>query len=225
MELTQAEYDALSREEKNADVIYLITDSPDNYLDEVFGDFASVEYTSTASKAYAVGDYLVYNSRFYKVTSSIAQGGTIAVGTNVVKTTVGDELDAIVDNLTANDVSYRNSTSGLSATNVQSALDEVVSDTQSKLIYQATDYNPEISSIGAESGTLVTIPITTPSGYQLLGNCYVGALWVAGIMASFDGDYTTSTSPRVYLFNPTGVARNTASLRVKVYSLFEKVGQ
>lgn len=92
VELTQAQYDALSDEAKMLDVIYLITDSPDNYLDEVFGDFASVEYTDTASKAYAVGNYLVYDSKFYKVTSAIAQGDTIVPDTNVVKTTVGEEV-------------------------------------------------------------------------------------------------------------------------------------
>lgn len=92
VELTQAQYDALSEEAKMLDVIYLITDSPDNYLDEVFGDFATVEYTGTASKAYAVGDYLVYDSKFYKVTSAIALGGTITPNTNVTQTTVGDEI-------------------------------------------------------------------------------------------------------------------------------------
>lgn len=92
VELTQAQYDALSDEAKMLDVIYLITDSPDNYLDEVFGDFATVEYTDTASKAYAIGDYLVYDSKFYKVTSAIAQGDTIIPDTNVVKTTVGEAV-------------------------------------------------------------------------------------------------------------------------------------
>lgn len=92
IELTQAQYDALSEEEKMDDIIYLIKDSPDNYLDEVFGDFASVEYTNTASKAYSVGDYLIYDSKFYRVTSAIALGGTITPNTNVVQTTVGDEI-------------------------------------------------------------------------------------------------------------------------------------
>lgn len=92
VEITQAQYDALSDEAKMLDVIYLITDSPDNYLDEVFGDFATVEYTDAASKAYAVGDYLVYDSKFYKVTSAISQGDTIVPDTNVVKTTVGEEF-------------------------------------------------------------------------------------------------------------------------------------
>lgn len=104
-ELTQAQYDSLTEEEKMDDVIYLIQDSPDNYLDEVFGDFASVEYTNTASKAYAIGDYLVYNNKFYKVTSAIAQGGTITVGTNVVQTNVGDELDDLNSNKADKNVS------------------------------------------------------------------------------------------------------------------------
>lgn len=97
VELTQAQYDALPEEDKMADIIYLITDAPDNRadLDEVFGDFATVEYTSTASKAYAVGDYLVYDNMFYLVTDDIAQGDTIVPGTNVVKTTVGDEIKSI----------------------------------------------------------------------------------------------------------------------------------
>lgn len=119
VEITQAQYDALSDEAKMLDVIYLITDSPDNYLDEVFGDFATVEYTDTASKAYAVGDYLVYDSKFYRVTSAIAQGDTIVPGTNVVKTTVADEFS------NASNVAYDNAESGLEATDVQGAVDEV----------------------------------------------------------------------------------------------------
>ena len=95
VELTQAEYDALSEDEKMDDVLYLITDSPDNYLDEVFGDFATVEYTNTASKDYAVGKYLVYGNKLYKVTTAITSGGTIVTSgasANVEQTTVGNEL-------------------------------------------------------------------------------------------------------------------------------------
>lgn len=99
VELTQAEYDALPEEDKMADVIYLITDTPNNFLDEVFGDFASVEYTNKASKAYAVGEYLMLDSKLYRVTAAISQNDTIAVGTNVVATTVGSEFNAVEDRL------------------------------------------------------------------------------------------------------------------------------
>lgn len=99
VELTQAEYDALPEEDKMADVIYLITDTPNNFLDEVFGDFASVEYTNKASKAYAVGEYLMLDSKLYRVTAAISQNDTITVGTNVIATTVGSEFNAVGNRL------------------------------------------------------------------------------------------------------------------------------
>lgn len=59
---------------------------------ETFKSIASYETTTTASKAYAVGDYLGYDNKLYKVTAAIAQGGTITPGTNCVQTTAGDEI-------------------------------------------------------------------------------------------------------------------------------------
>jgi len=61
-------------------------------LDTVLGNFATVESSTTASKAYKIGEYLVLNNHLYRVTAAIASGGTITVGTNVVRTTVGDEV-------------------------------------------------------------------------------------------------------------------------------------
>ena len=62
-------------------------------FENILGNFATVEATSTASRAYAVGAYLIYNSFLYRVTTAIASGGTINTGTggNVVQTTVGEE--------------------------------------------------------------------------------------------------------------------------------------
>lgn len=62
-------------------------------------DIATVETTSTASKAYAVGDYLIYNNQLYRVTSAIASGGTLTVGTNISATSAGGELTSIKDAL------------------------------------------------------------------------------------------------------------------------------
>lgn len=53
---------------------------------------ATVEATTTASKNYAVGDLLVYDGKLYEVTSAIATGATIIVGSNVTQTTVEDQL-------------------------------------------------------------------------------------------------------------------------------------
>lgn len=56
---------------------------------------ATVEATATASQAYSVGDYLVYNGQLYSVTAAIASGETITPGTNVTATTAGAELSAL----------------------------------------------------------------------------------------------------------------------------------
>ena len=56
---------------------------------------AGVESTSTASKAYSVGEYLVLNGILYKVTVAIAEEDTITdtgAGANVTSKTVGEEL-------------------------------------------------------------------------------------------------------------------------------------
>lgn len=64
----------------------------DGLIGGVLGKFATIESSSTASKAYSVGDYLVYDGDLYKVTTAIASGGTITPNTNVEQTTVGAEI-------------------------------------------------------------------------------------------------------------------------------------
>ena len=71
-------------------------------LSDVSGSLATVETTSTASKAYAVGDLLVYNNQLYKVASAIAAGGTLTPGTNITAVTVESELDGKQNVITGN---------------------------------------------------------------------------------------------------------------------------
>lgn len=52
--------------------------------------------TGTATQNYATGSYLMLNNRLCKVTSPIATGETIIVGSNVQYTTVAEELTAIL---------------------------------------------------------------------------------------------------------------------------------
>lgn len=66
----------------------------------VRGLTATVEATSTASQAYAIGAYFVYNGLLYKCTVAIAQGGTITPGTNCTATTAGAEISTLNQNLT-----------------------------------------------------------------------------------------------------------------------------
>ena len=69
----------------------VIADAMD--INDVFGNFATVEDSSTASKAYAVGKRFIYNRHLYRVTTAIAQGGTIIPNTNCVQTTVEKEIE------------------------------------------------------------------------------------------------------------------------------------
>lgn len=48
--------------------------------------------TSPTTRAFTAGEYLVYNSQLYQVTSNIANGGTLTVGTNITATSAGDQL-------------------------------------------------------------------------------------------------------------------------------------
>lgn len=53
------------------------------------------EDTMKATRAYSAGDYIVVGDTFYKVAVSIANGAALTPGTNVIKTTVGDQLKAL----------------------------------------------------------------------------------------------------------------------------------
>lgn len=57
-------------------------------LNTILENFGTVETGSTASQAYAAGDLLVYGSQLCKVSSSIAQGDALAVGTNIEEITI-----------------------------------------------------------------------------------------------------------------------------------------
>ena len=59
---------------------------------------AGIEYTTTASQAYSAGDYLLYDWTLYKVTASIASGGSIITtggSANVSATTIGAEISSL----------------------------------------------------------------------------------------------------------------------------------
>lgn len=68
-------------------------------------NIATIESSSTASKAYSVGDYLVHSNILYKVISAISSGETLTPYTNIVATTTGAELTAVTDSIV-----YRNFT-------------------------------------------------------------------------------------------------------------------
>lgn len=68
-------------------------------------NLAPIEATTTASRSYLVGDYLMLQGEFYKVISAIAIGDTLTVGTNIQATSVGDEVSDINDRISTNAIS------------------------------------------------------------------------------------------------------------------------
>lgn len=53
---------------------------------------SGVETSYTATKNYAIGNYVIVSDTLYKVTAAIASGATITPGTNCVATTVAEQL-------------------------------------------------------------------------------------------------------------------------------------
>ena len=64
-------------------------------------NLAPVEESSTASQAYAVNSFLIYNGQLYRVTADIAQGGTITPNTNCVAADAGTYLAMVAENPSA----------------------------------------------------------------------------------------------------------------------------
>lgn len=108
--LTQAQYDALSEVEKNNGTVYYIYDS-DTVLDasdvaldngtveDLAGSVATIE-TSPATAIHAVGDFILWNGQLYTVTSAIAVGETLTVGSNITATSAGSEITELKSGLT-----------------------------------------------------------------------------------------------------------------------------
>lgn len=62
-------------------------------------NFANEEDSAVATMNYSVGQYLVYNEHFYKVTAAISAGQALVPGTNIEATTVGTQLSALSDSI------------------------------------------------------------------------------------------------------------------------------
>ena len=72
--------------------IAAIKDYAEQIGDSILSAIAPLEADYTASRAYSVGEFLFVGTKFYKVKSAIGSGGTITPGTNVIQTTVAEQL-------------------------------------------------------------------------------------------------------------------------------------
>jgi hypothetical protein len=80
--------------------VVIITDDSDYTNTDPNGNLATVEYSSTASKAYSSDELVVFQGRLCKTTSAIASGATLAIGTNLQYDTVAAELSSINSDIT-----------------------------------------------------------------------------------------------------------------------------
>lgn len=55
------------------------------------------ETGATATKNYVVNDFLIWNNQLYRVITTIAQDTTLTVGTNIRKTTITEEITALLN--------------------------------------------------------------------------------------------------------------------------------
>lgn len=165
---------------------------------------APVEDTTTATAAHPLGSVFYLNGILYRALSDIAVGGTIntAAGGNATQTTVAQNFKRTVtltsaqysqlsaaekaadivyiitdDNaISAEDVEYDNTTSGLTATDVQDAVDELADGKAAKA---------DLSSIQATGTTNTTGAVIPAGAYFYLNGVYHRAKTQIDINAAF----------------------------------------
>lgn len=156
----------------------LTTQVRDNKTDLEDMITAYEEETATASASHNVGDYFRYNDVLYITTITIRVGDTIVPDVNCRSTNVMTRVRALENqgggqSPLASSVLYDNATSGLQATDVQGAIDEV--DGTLDIVSQGVQTN------GTHIGDLTTL-LTTAKG-NLVGaiNELVGMIGGAGM--------------------------------------------
>ena len=83
---------------RTGEVVPVATDYPPAFIGAAKdSDLAPVEVTSTASQAYAVNSFLVYNGQLYRVTAEIEIGDTLTAGTNIEAADVGTYLAMVAN--------------------------------------------------------------------------------------------------------------------------------
>lgn len=136
---------------------------------------ATVEASTTASKAYSANEYLVLGGVLYKVTDNIAQGGTIVTegaGKNVDLATVGGELATLKSGLT----------------NVNVAL-SVPEGSGKNVLLMTIDRLKKSNTTGTWAGNVYTV------GY----NTYTVSVDDNGVVTSIEGTSTNIDSSAIKL--------------------------
>ena len=143
------------------------------------------EDTATSTHAYEIGDYFYYNDVLFKATAQIAIGATIVPNTNCTGVTVMDELkNGGAGSVAAVDVTFDNTASGLTADDVQEAIDEL---------------NTNISSLHGVSVDTMTVTTGQTGDYETNFSATSKAI----LWAWAEGDIAQVTSYTIipYIYN------------------------
>lgn len=89
-------------------------------------DLATIS-TSPTTRSFNKGEYLVYQSQLYKVTSNIANGGTLTVGTNITAVSAGGELASLRAIASANVSGNTDSSGNISLTSYSYSAYNIIS--------------------------------------------------------------------------------------------------
>lgn len=118
--MTQAQLDALNSGATSANIGQIGSNA--TAISQTRAMIAGTEASATASKAYAIGEYFIYNNLLYKATAAIAAEGTITPGTNCTVATVAEALSAMQTALTFDSTPTENSTNPVTSGGVFSAI-------------------------------------------------------------------------------------------------------
>lgn len=168
----------------------LTTEVRDNKTDLEDMITAYEEETATASMSHNVGDYFRYNNVLYITTITIRVGDTIVPDVNCRSTNVMTRVRALENqgggqSPLASSVLYDNATSGLQATDVQNAIDEL--DSSLDIALQGVQSN------GTNIGDLTTLLTTVKSNLVGAINELYGMIGGAG-MKVYHGKATLPSS-------------------------------
>ena len=161
-------------------------------LTSLAGSLAMIE-TSPATANHAVGDLIVYNNRLYKVTSAIASGEVIVVGTNVSATSVADHLTDMPS------VVFINTPWEIADSNVISSLNS--SDNYLLVCGKMVYYSIRFTTASATTGSTSAIRIKGQYSQYLPYNYNIGN----GIIGTAHETWTNATSSLLYINANRGV--------------------
>ena len=78
-------------------IIYASSTTIEDKIKIVEAMLAPIENTATASANYSINDFLILGNELYIVTANISAGSTIIESVNVTKTTIGEQITAILN--------------------------------------------------------------------------------------------------------------------------------